>query len=226
MAVSKGGVSPPRYIRKSGVFEDKRTSRKQEVNKESRDALTDRLWTLYRKGERMSYIEVQYPAEKPAFYQLLKEQIALYTGGEADRTAVLANASAVIAQAFPDANWVGFYLTAGEELVVGPFQGNPAVSRIGYGRGVCGAAWRENRAQVVADVSCFAGHIACDCNTHSEIVVPLRRPDGSIWGVLDMDSVLSGHFTEEDRAGLEEIAALLYREGVVLTFPPPSSQYG
>ena len=157
----------------------------------------------------MSYIEVHYPAEKPAFYQLLKEQVALYTGGETDLTAVLANASSVIAQAFPDANWVGFYLIHGNELVVGPFQGKPAVSRIGYGKGVCGTAWKEDRAQVVEEVSCFAGHIACDCNTHAEIVIPLRRPDGGMWGVLDMDSVRPGHFTEEDRVGLEEVMSLL-----------------
>ena len=144
----------------------------------------------------MSYIEVQYPAEKAAFYKLLKEQAALYTGEESAQTAVLANAASVLAQAFPEANWVGFYLIEGEELVLGPFQGKPAVSRIGYGKGVCGTAWREDRSQVVEEVSCFAGHIACDCNTHSEIVIPLRRADGRMWGVLDMDSVLPGHFTE------------------------------
>ena len=79
----------------------------------------------------MSYIEVQYPAEKPAFYRLLKEQLALYISDETNCTAVLANASAVISQAFPDANWVGFYLVDGNELALGPFQGKPAVSRIG-----------------------------------------------------------------------------------------------
>jgi len=157
----------------------------------------------------MSYIEVQYPSEKTAFYEMLKEQAALYIGGETDRTAVLANASAVIAQAFPDANWVGFYLVDGNELVVGPFQGKPAVSRIGYGKGVCGTAWEKDEAQVVEEVSCFAGHIACDCNTHSEIVIPLRRADGTFWGVLDMDSVLPGYFTEDDRAGLEQVVKLL-----------------
>lgn len=159
----------------------------------------------------MSYIEVTYPPEKGAFYELLREQVKLYTAGEQDRTAVLANASAVIAQAFPDANWVGFYLVDGEELVVGPFQGKPAVSRIGFGKGVCGTAWEKDEAQVVEEVSCFAGHITCDCNTHSEIVIPLRRPDGSVWGVLDMDSVLPGHFTQEDRAGLETVVPLLLR---------------
>ena len=159
----------------------------------------------------MSYIEVEYPREKQAFYALLTEQLSLYTGGESDQTAVLSNASAVIAQAFERCNWVGFYLVDGEELVLGPFQGKPAVSRIGYGLGVCGTAWKEDRAQVVEEVSCFPGHIACDCNTHSEIVIPLRMSNGRIWGVLDMDSVLPGYFTEDDREGLEEVVKLLNR---------------
>ena len=158
----------------------------------------------------MSYIEVNYPADKKEFYGMLKEQLAIYTDGETDRTAVLSNASAVIAQAFPDANWVGFYLVSGDELVVGPFQGKPAVSRIGYGKGVCGTAWKEERAQVVEEVSCFPGHIACDCSSRSEIVIPLARPEnGEIWGVLDMDSVLPAYFSEEDREGLEEVVKLL-----------------
>ena len=160
----------------------------------------------------MSYIEVEYPKEKKAFYEMLKEQITLYTGEEADQTAVLSNASAVIALAFERTNWVGFYLVDGDELKVGPFQGKPAVSRIGYGLGVCGTAWKEDKAQVVEEVSCFPGHIACDCNTHSEIVIPLRRADGGIWGVLDMDSVLPGYFTEADREGLEEAVKLLNRD--------------
>ena len=82
----------------------------------------------------MSYIEVEYPEEKPAFYAMLLEQLALYLAGEPDRTARLSNASAVLAQAFPQANWVGFYLVDGDSLVLGPFQGRPAVSRIGLGR--------------------------------------------------------------------------------------------
>ena len=159
----------------------------------------------------MSYIEVEYPKEKNAFYALLTEQISLYTGEEEDRTAVLANASAVIAQAFEKTNWVGFYLVDGQELVLGPFQGKPAVSRIGYGLGVCGTAWKENRAQVVEEVSCFPGHIACDCHTHSEIVIPLRRESGEIWGVLDMDSVQPAYFDEADREGLEAAVKLLNR---------------
>ena len=159
----------------------------------------------------MSYIEVSYPAEKTAFYEMLKEQIKLYTDGECDQTAVFANASSVIAQAFPQANWFGFYLVDGEELKVGPFQGKPAVSRIGYGLGVCGTAWKRGESIVVEEVECFEGHIACDCNTHSEIVVPLRKADGSIWGVLDMDSVIPAHFNDEDRMGLEGCIGLLAR---------------
>ena len=162
----------------------------------------------------MSYTEITYPTETKAFYDLLKQQLALYTDGETDRTAVLSNASAVIAQAFPDANWVGFYLVSGDELVVGPFQGKPAVSRIGYGKGVCGTAWKEERAQVVEEVSCFPGHIACDCSSRSEIVIPLVRPEsGEIWGVLDMDSVLPAYFSEEDREGLEDAVKFLERIG-------------
>ena len=156
----------------------------------------------------MSYVEVEYPREKGAFYAMLRRQLELYLAGETNMTARLSNASAVLAQAFPNANGVGFYLVDGDSLTVGPFQGKPAVSRIGYGKGVCGTAWREEKTQVVAEVACFAGHIACDCNTHSEIVVPLWR-DGAIWGVLDMDSVLPGHFTEADREGLEEAVKLL-----------------
>lgn len=157
----------------------------------------------------MSYIEVNYPTDKKEFYSMLTEQMRLYIGEETNQTAILANVSSVIAQAFPEANWVGFYLVDGEELVLGPFQGKPAVSRIGYGCGVCGTAWKEQCSQVVEEVSCFPGHIACDCNTHAEIVILLRhKDDGKIWGVLDMDSIIPGYFKEEDRIGLEEAVKL------------------
>ena len=158
----------------------------------------------------MSYIEVNYPAEKTAFYETLREQITLYTKVEHDQTAVLANASSVIAQAFPEANWVGFYLKDGEELKLGPFQGRPAVTRIGYGLGVCGTAWKRGESIVVEEVECFEGHIACDCNTHSEIVVPIYK-EGEFFGVLDMDSVIPAYFTEDDRVGLESCAELFLR---------------
>lgn len=159
----------------------------------------------------MSYIEIEYPEDKKEFYEVLEEQLKLYSGEETDSTAALANASAVLYQAFSDLNWAGFYLVKDSELVLGPFQGKPAVTRIGYGLGVCGTAWKQDRSIVVEEVSCFEGHIACDCNTHSEIVIPLRKEDGSIWGVLDMDSVLPGYFTEEDREGLEKANRILNR---------------
>ena len=157
----------------------------------------------------MSYIEVEYPAEKTAFYKILKEQIKLYTDGERDITAILANTSSVIAQAFADVNWVGFYIVDGDELKLGPFQGRPAVTRIGYGLGVCGTAWKSGESIVVEEVECFEGHIACDCNTHSEIVIPLRREDGEIWGVLDMDSVIPAYFTNDDKEGLESCVLMI-----------------
>lgn len=159
----------------------------------------------------MSYIEVTYPQEKHEFYDVLCEQLRIYTEGEPDLTATLANFSSVLAQAYRAANWVGFYIVSGAELVLGPFQGKPAVSRIGYGCGICGTAWREGKAQVVEEVSCFEGHIACDCDTHSEIVIPIRMPDGEIWGVLDMDSVETAYFTDEDRDGLINAVKIIER---------------
>lgn len=158
----------------------------------------------------MSYIEVSYPTEKREFYELLREQIRLYTSDERDQTAVLANASSVIAQAFSDVNWVGFYLVDGIELKLGPFQGRPAITRIGFGCGVCGSAWKRGESIVVEEVECFEGHIACDCNTHSEIVIPIYK-DGDVFGVLDMDSVTPSYFSDEDRAGLESCVGLILR---------------
>lgn len=157
----------------------------------------------------MAYIPVDYPAEKKAFYALLLEQLKLYTENETDETAVLSNASAVLGIALEGINWVGFYLVKGEELVLGPFQGKPAVTRIGYGKGVCGAGWAEKKTQLVADVHCFAGHIACDCNSNAEIVVPLLNQQGEVLGVLDIDSPTTGRFDGEDLDGLEAAAAYL-----------------
>ena len=156
----------------------------------------------------MAYIPVEYPAEKKAFYALLLEQLKKYTENETDRTAILSNASSVLGVALEHINWLGFYLVKGEELVLGPFQGKPAVSRIAYGKGVCGAGWAQKRTQLVADVHCFPGHIACDCNSNSEIVVPIHVR-GEIWGVLDIDSPHIGRFSEADREGLEEFVRML-----------------
>lgn len=157
----------------------------------------------------MAYIEVAYPQEKQAFYALLLEQLKLYTENETDPTAILANASAVLAAALEDINWVGFYMVRGEELVLAPFQGKPAVSRIAYGKGVCGAGWAEKRTQLVADVHCFPGHIACDCNSNAEIVVPLLDAAGEVLGVLDIDSPKHARFDGDDLDGLEAAAAFL-----------------
>ena len=157
----------------------------------------------------MAYIPVEYPAEKKAFYTVLMEQMKKYTENETDETAVLSNASAVLGVALENINWVGFYLVKGEELVLGPFQGKPAVSRIAYGKGVCGAGWAQKKTQLVADVHCFPGHIACDCNSNSEIVVPMMNEAGEVLGVLDIDSPLTGRFDGDDLDGLEEIAAYL-----------------
>ena len=124
----------------------------------------------------------------------------------------LANASALLWDTLEDINWAGFYLMEGDTLVLGPFQGKPACIEIGPGKGVCGAAAARNETQLVEDVHVFPGHIACDSASNSEIVVPLRRADGSVFGVLDIDSPLFGRFTEDDRAGLENFAAILSEE--------------
>ena len=156
------------------------------------------------------YIDVEYPKDKVNFYRELMRQIGMYTADEDDQTAVLANASAVLKIAFEKANWVGFYLKDGENLRLGPFQGRPAVTVIPYGKGVCGTAWKEDRTLVVEDVECFEGHIACDCNTHSEIAVPIYK-DHEFFGIMDMDSVETGYFTDVDAEGLEGVRELLVR---------------
>ena len=120
----------------------------------------------------------------------------------------LANVSALLWQELPRINWVGFYKMTDGVLVLGPFQGKPACIRIEVGKGVCGTAVAENRTQLVYDVHQFPGHIACDCASNSEIVVPIRV-NGEIWGVLDIDSPEIGRFTQEDQAGLEKIVGIL-----------------
>ena len=120
----------------------------------------------------------------------------------------LSNASALLWQALPDINWAGFYKMMDGILVLYPFQGKTACVRIQVGKGVCGTAVAENKTQLVADVHQFPGHIACDCASNSEIVVPIHV-GGEIWGVLDIDSPSIGRFTEEDKAGLESFVATL-----------------
>ena len=140
-------------------------------------------------------------------YALLLRQIGSLIAGESDVTADLANAAALIHAEF-GFWWTGFYLVKGDQLVLGPFQGPVACSRIPFGKGVCGTAWMRKETVIVPDVEAFPGHIACSSASRSEIVVPLLR-DGEVLGVLDIDSRFLATFDNEDAAGLEPIAALL-----------------
>ena len=120
----------------------------------------------------------------------------------------LANASALLWQELPNLNWAGFYLLEGETLILGPFQGKPACIEIPVGKGVCGTAVKAGKTLVVPDVHQFPGHIACDCASNSEIVVPICK-NGKIIGVLDIDSPQFNRFSEEDRLGLEAFVKTL-----------------
>ena len=141
-------------------------------------------------------------------YKIVAQQLSALVDGVPYEVANLANASALLWQELPDINWVGFYKMTDGALVLGPFQGKPACIRIPVGRGVCGTAVAEDRVQLVYNVHNFPGHIACDCASNSEIVLPIHV-NGEIWGVLDIDSPLVGRFTETDQAGLEEIVGIL-----------------
>ena len=141
-------------------------------------------------------------------YTELCEALRALVCGVPHPIANLANASALLWQEMPDINWVGFYKMTNGMLVLGPFQGKPACIEIPVGRGVCGTAVAEDAVQLVYDVHQFPGHIACDCASNSEIVLPIHV-NGEIWGVLDIDSPSIGRFTEEDKAGLSEIVGRL-----------------
>ncbi|MBR3383158.1 MAG: GAF domain-containing protein [Clostridia bacterium] len=141
-------------------------------------------------------------------YSLINAQLDSLTEGVPHGIANLANASALLFENLGGVNWAGFYFIEGDILVLGPFQGKPACIEIPMGSGVCGTAAAENRTLVVENVHEFPGHIACDCASNSEIVVPLRR-EGRVIGVLDIDSPEFGRFTEEDRIGLEGFARII-----------------
>ncbi|HOW88794.1 MAG TPA: GAF domain-containing protein [Elusimicrobiales bacterium] len=136
-------------------------------------------------------------------YLSLLPQLKALTSGETDLTANLANITAALKEQFGWL-WTGFYLVRGDELVLGPFQGPVACTRIARGRGVCGAAWARKETILVPDVSKFPGHIACSSRSRSEIVVPALR-DGEVVAVLDIDSELPGDFDETDRRYLRAI---------------------
>ena len=141
-------------------------------------------------------------------HDLLNKQLASLSEGVGHPVSILANAAALLYGALPDINWAGFYLLEDGGLYLGPFMGKPACVEIPLGRGVCGTAAKENRTVLVPDVHAFEGHIACDCDSNSEIVIPLNA-DGRLYGVLDIDSPVFDRFSEEDRRGLEEFASVL-----------------
>lgn len=145
--------------------------------------------------------------DKPQLYRDLAVQLTALLDGETDLVANAANMAALIWHGMCDLNWVGFYFRNGAELVLGPFQGRPACVRIPIGRGVCGLAAERGVSVVVPDVHGFPGHIACDPTSRSELVVPLIK-DGSVLGVLDLDSPLLARFDAADQAGCEELVAL------------------
>lgn len=141
-------------------------------------------------------------------HPLLAAQLEALLAGERDFIANAAQCSAFLFHELADLNWAGFYLAKDGELVLGPFQGKVACVRIPFGRGVCGVAAASRQIQRVDDVHAFAGHIACDSASNSELVVPLVK-DGRLIGVLDLDSPLPGRFGEADQAGIEALAAIL-----------------
>lgn len=146
--------------------------------------------------------------DKEQKYALLHKQIEALAEGENDSIALMANVAAMIHSTF-GFWWTGFYRVIGEELVLGPFQGPMACSRIAYGRGVCGTAWKEQKTQVVEDVEQFPGHIACSSLSRSEIVVPVWSKD-AIVAVLDIDSEHLAMFDTTDQEWLEKIVKILY----------------
>jgi len=145
-------------------------------------------------------------------YRSLIPQISALLNGETDLVANLANVSAALKEQF-DFFWVGFYIVKGEELVLGPFQGPVACTRINKGKGVCGSSWEQSQLLIVADVNAFPGHIACSSASKSEIVIPIIRM-GQVLGVLDVDSAELDQFDEIDAKYLSEIIDLINFESL------------
>lgn len=143
-------------------------------------------------------------------YATITPQVEALVSAESDSIANLANIAAVLREAF-SFFWVGFYLVKDGELVLGPFQGPLACTRIALGKGVCGHAWSERATIIVPDVEAFPGHIACSSASRSEIVVPLFGPDGTVIGVLDVDSDKLADLDDDDARGLEMIAKIAER---------------
>lgn len=155
---------------------------------------------------------------KSALYGRICDELGELLRNETDLIANAANTVAHLFHAVPDINWVGFYLLKGGELVLGPFQGRPACTRIPIGKGVCGTAAQGRKTLVVSDVNAFPGHIACDMASRSEIVVPLLNW-GKLLGVLDVDSASLDRFSEEDREGFESIVSVFLSSQVTDDMP-------
>lgn len=156
----------------------------------------------------MHEINTMYPSNKNECYHLIHTQLKALLENEPHLIPNLSNTSALLNGALTDINWVGFYLLQNDELLLGPFQGKPACVHIPIGRGVCGAAVKEDSTQLVIDVHQYPGHIACDSTSRSEIVIPIHA-NGRIVGVLDIDSPLVGRFDALDQVGLEEVVHIL-----------------
>ncbi|MBQ6257941.1 MAG: GAF domain-containing protein [Clostridia bacterium] len=149
-------------------------------------------------------------------YALLNAQLEALAQAEGWYVPLMANAAALLWETLADINWAGFYIVRNRNLVLGPFQGKTACIHIAREKGVCGAALRENRTQMVPDVHQFPGHIACDSASNSEIVIPLHGANGSVTAVLDIDSPALNRFSADDQAGLERFARTLetYMKGL------------
>lgn len=154
-------------------------------------------------------------SDKTALYRMLNLQAQALIEQETDLIANMANLSALLFNQLPDLNWAGFYIMRGDELVLGPFQGQVACVRIAIGKGVCGTAVASGQVQLVKDVHEFPGHIACDAASNSEIVLPLRH-NGKIIAVLDIDSPSLARFDDDDRAGLEQLITV-FEQHLALT---------
>jgi L-methionine (R)-S-oxide reductase len=155
-----------------------------------------------------SWTSVRREGDKATTYLELAEELDALLAGERDRVANAANAAAAIYHALDALNWAGFYFLRDSELILGPFQGRPACVRIPLGKGVCGTAAIKRRSVLVPDVTAFPGHIACDTESRSELVVPLLVSN-RLLGVLDLDSPLPARFDAADQAGCERLAAVL-----------------
>lgn len=162
----------------------------------------------------MSYVaRTDRPADKTERYAEVEAEILAVLDGEPDRVARMATVSSMLADAFEDFFWTGFYVvdpTREAELVVGPYQGTLGCLRIPYGRGVCGAAARERRTQIVEDVHQFPGHIACDSRSQSEIVVPVLDGQGALIAVFDVDATRPAAFDAVDAEALERLMSRVF----------------